>query len=80
MNCSKFTAVCRYLLSDSQVCRGGWRENGESLLSGIREIKYSNYCICRDFVLYLGKRTNEAVKYPFTDDYRKRTDGKRKGN
>ena len=30
MNCSKFTAVCRYLLSDSQVCRGGWWENGES--------------------------------------------------
>lgn len=31
MNCSKFTVGCRYLSSGSQVCCGGWRENGESL-------------------------------------------------
>jgi len=42
--------------------------------------KHSNYCVFRSFVLYLCKRTNEAVKCPFADDYRKRTDGKRKGN
>jgi hypothetical protein len=51
------------------------KQRGKSFIRH-QEIKYSNYCIYRDFVLYLGKRTNEAVKYPFTDDYRKRTDGK----
>lgn len=52
----------------------------ENILPIIRKIKQSNYCIFDTLHYIWRKRTNTAVKYPYMDDYRKRTDRKRKGN
>ncbi len=43
--------------------------------------KYSKYCVFLKILSYIWqKMPDEAVKYPNMVDYRKRTDGKRKGS